>query len=174
MQILKTHWVYCLYFSGELIYVGRTVNLAQRVGVFQRRTGLVTSGEYFEYSTFEEAKNEELRLIKLHRPKFNKYLASSPTRLGQRNSDTHKERQARALRGRKLTDDHKSKLWKTRSRLPEANSFYGKKHTKEAVAKVRAATTAQFADPVKRERHRLACIEAAKRRKANGWWSSRK
>jgi predicted GIY-YIG superfamily endonuclease len=160
----RRHWVYVLWDGDEIIYVGRTVNLPQRLGVFQRRTGIVTSGQYYPFRCLAAAQAEEKRLILLHRPKFNKYVASSPTRLGQRNTAEQNAAISVALAGRSLSAEHRAKLWARRDRSAP-NSMQGRRHTPEALAKIREANAAQFADPEKRERHRLACIAAATRRK---------
>lgn len=111
-----THWVYRLYDGDELIYVGRTVNLAQRIGVFQRRTGIITGGRYYPFKKLADAQAEELRLIRKYRPRFNVRVASSPTRLGQKHTEDAKRAIAAAHAGKVLSAEHRKNLWAHRTK----------------------------------------------------------
>lgn len=111
----RPHYVYVLWEGEEVVYVGRTINLPQRLGVFRRRTGLNPAGQYYPFAKLADAQAEEIRLITTHRPRFNKYVASSPTRLGQRNSEKQNANISRAMRGKRLSAEHRANLWAHRT-----------------------------------------------------------
>lgn len=164
---MNTHFVYGLFDLGALVYIGRTLNVLGRWRTFNKRHGIATAYQVLgAYTDFEEAMFTEIFLIGLYRPPFNHYVASSPARLGRNNSDNHNDSIRSALQGRKLTEEHKARLWETRSRelaTGANNAFYGKHHKPATVKRLREANRLQFADPIKRERHRVACREAGLR-----------
>lgn len=159
------HFTYELHDieTDELLYIGRSVKPKTRRRIFERRTGREVTMVVFCHLNLEAAQRWERRQIYQRQPPYNKYVASSPTRLGMTNSAAHCAALSKGRRGKKLSAEHKSKLWAERDRSPEANPFYGKKHTKFSRTKISKATKAQFSDPEKRLRHKLACEEAGKR-----------
>jgi len=166
----RAHYTYFIIEHGEIVYVGQSVSPKTRWRVHQKRMGehvdCLVAGIF---DCFEDAACDELYMLTHFDFKYNDYIASSPSRLGKKTtwrvdpSIWSPNRSEMAKRG-----------WETRDRSPEANAFYGKKHTAATIKKVRAATKAQFSDPVKRERHRKGVIEGIRRAQTAGIRCGRK
>lgn len=131
--------------DAEFLYVGRSTNPKARQRKFEKRTGIKTWIFFQTMPSFEFAQKAERRIIQEDRPRFNIKIMSSRGTLGIQGLD----------------------LWVRRSKRPEDQYWSGRHHTEISKAAIRDATVRQFLDPVKRERHRIACIEATLRRKEN-------
>lgn len=151
MQI-RDHFVYYLSINNDVVYVGRSFNPKGRRRVFERTHGLKVDLEISKPLDLNSAQKLELLEIKIRKPKYNKVVASSPTRLGMQNTKEHNKAITKSLAGRKLSEEHKKKLWEERDRT----NIKGTPHTEKTKILLRERTKEQFDDPEKRERHKLA------------------
>lgn len=112
---------YLLSQAGDLLYIGRALNPADRRARFERTHKMQTvPGIPQRHSSMEAAAAAELAAIAKHRPPFNKYLTSSPGRFGKScpHSDETKQKISRAkmgvanpkLQGRVFSDETKAKM----------------------------------------------------------------
>lgn len=113
----QIHYVYHLSVDKEIVYVGRSILPKVRQGVFARKYGVETCREEFGPFLFATAAIKEIEDIKNLKPRFNKYLASSPTRLGYTNSIAHNSAISKALSGVPKSKEHKNHLWINRGAL---------------------------------------------------------
>lgn len=165
----KIHFVYHLVEKKEIVYVGRSIRPKARQTKFETKHGFRPGIIIFGPFEFKPAQELEKRDIVKFSPTYNIYVASSPARLGRRNSKEHNLALQAARKGVPLSAEHKAKLWRDRPRpIGKLNWFYGKKHTPATIEKVREANRLQFADPVKAQRHREAVQAGMDRRRALG------
>lgn len=110
------HFVYSLFDpeTGDLLYVGRSHDPARRKKDFERLYERKTvSGVCNRYSSLDDAQEQELKLIKKHKPPYNKKITSSPTSLGKPRKPASLETRAKmraAKLGRKLTEEHRQNI----------------------------------------------------------------
>lgn len=71
-------YIYALTWGGEIVYVGRTGHLKQRLNA-HRSDGKVFDNHEVLFVVFSQkvAERREVRLIKKHRPPYNKIVASN-------------------------------------------------------------------------------------------------
>jgi hypothetical protein len=81
----RTHYVYCLKSNGAIVYVGATMDLAKRTAC-HRRERRITFDEvwFFKAKNFLHMRNEETRLIRELRPKFNVAIPAAGVLYGPR------------------------------------------------------------------------------------------
>jgi hypothetical protein len=93
MPLLKEHYVYHLLHRKNVVYVGRSTQPKVRRTIFERKHGFrpeqVVHGPY-ALKTAQQLEKDAIRLL---RPKFNKYVASSPSNLGQAQCQQNRRRQ---------------------------------------------------------------------------------
>ena len=165
---MKTHYVYEIRNEGKPIYIGRSIYPRARWRRVQKTYPNCTYTIICSTRILKFAQMMERASIAALRPSLNKYIASSPARLGKKNGPKQKRATKVFNTGRKFTDEHKKRLWEFRSRRSEDNSFYGKHHSLRTKQKISEATHRQFSNKESRDRHRLACIAAVARRRALG------
>lgn len=116
---MVVHKVYFLHHAvtGDLLYVGRTVNVQRRVRAFTKRTGIVPAvGPCMRFTDFKRACETELRCIRECRPPFNKQLVSSPGTLGlSTNLGVPKSEVTRARMRKPKTEQHRQSMRKPKS-----------------------------------------------------------
>lgn len=124
------HLVYYFFDpeTGELLYIGRTKNLPERIRYFRRRTGINPAvGGCQRHKTIEAACSAELKAIATHKPKLNKLLISSRGNFGLQvpvSAET-KQRMSAASRGKPKSEEHRANMRKPKS--PEHRAKLGRK-----------------------------------------------
>lgn len=116
----SSHLVY--FFTDpsgeELLYVGRTCNLNERLRLFVKKHGFVPGvRDVVYYPTLDQASVAELEAIQRFAPPLNKKLVSSPGCLGKRytlSAETRK-RMSRAAAGKPKSASHLASFRKPKS-----------------------------------------------------------
>lgn len=165
------HYVYELYTvdSGEVVYIGRSVAPKTRLAVFRRMHPDVSVLQRIAFAgSLADCQAEERSRIKSASPMYNKYVSSSPCRVGKKWSEEAKQHMRESMSGRTLSEEHRKKLWAERDRAPLVERNKNKVWTRELKKETAERTRLQFEDSSKRERHRIACLANIERRRAAG------
>ncbi len=103
------HYVYFIHdpMTGDLLYVGRSINPQQRLKDFIKRTGVagVLIGPTQKYTDLTRAQAAELRAILTLSPPHNQRVVSGKGRLGTTQSPETRAKMSAARTGRSFSPD---------------------------------------------------------------------
>lgn len=113
------HRVYYLFDpeTDQLLYIGRTCNLRERLRYFKKRTGISpVLGVCQRFTDFDEACAAELRAIENHHPKLNRRMISTRGFLGKHTMlGVPKTRETRMRMRKPKSEEHRASMRKPKS-----------------------------------------------------------
>lgn len=121
--------------TGELLYIGRSLNPRQRRRAFESRTGIKAVLDLCQrFTDFEAAQRAEVQAILRHRPPFNKIAVSGRGTLGHAMAEETRTKLSHAHMGKVLSDEHKANIGAYQAGKPKSTTH--REHIRAALTGV--------------------------------------